>query len=62
MCGLAGWHRSSSLPDVGLEADVMAGSLSHRGPDAGGAWQSRDGTTSLGFRRLAIRDLDVRAT
>jgi len=61
MCGLAGWHRSSSLPDVGLEADVMAGSLSHRGPDAGGAWQSRDGTTSLGFRRLAIRDLDVRA-
>lgn len=61
MCGLAGWHRSRNLPDVGLSADVMAGALVHRGPDAGDSWQSHDGTTSLGFRRLAIRDLDMRA-
>ena len=39
----------------------MAGRLAHRGPDAEGTWQSHDGTTSLGFRRLAIRDLDERA-
>ena len=61
MCGLAGWHRSKNLPDVGLSADVMAGALVHRGPDAGDSWHSHDRTTSLGFRRLAIRDLDMRA-
>jgi len=61
MCGLAGWQRGSSLPDVGLTADVMAQRLAHRGPDAGGTWQSHDRTTSLGFTRLAIRDLDRRA-
>ncbi len=61
MCGLAGWHRGSSRPELGLTAGVMADRLSHRGPDASGAWQSRCGATSLGFRRLAIRDLDLRA-
>ena len=35
MCGLAGWHRSRNLPDVGLSADVMAGALVHRGPTPG---------------------------
>jgi len=61
MCGLAGWHRASSLPDVGLTADVMARRLTHRGPDAAGSWHSPNQATSLGFTRLAIRDLDRRA-
>ena len=61
MCGLAGWQRASSLPDVGLTARAMADRLTHRGPDGGGSWQSHNQTTSLGFTRLAIRDLDPRA-
>ena len=39
----------------------MAATLAHRGPDAVGDWQCPSGTLELGFRRLAIRDLDPRA-
>ena len=47
MCGLAGWNRAGSLPDVGLTADVMARRLTHRGPDAAGSWHSPNQATSL---------------
>ena len=35
--------------------------LHHRGPDGGETWIAPDGAVGLGFRRLAIVDLDVKA-
>ncbi len=61
MCGLAGWQRDVATREVGVAAEQMAATLSHRGPDADGCWTSDDGLVSLAFRRLAIRDLDPRA-
>jgi asparagine synthase (glutamine-hydrolysing) len=39
----------------------MTAAIAHRGPDSDGLWSCPNGTTVLGFRRLAIRDLDPRA-
>src|SRR5690348_9383576 len=36
----------------------MRETVHHRGPDGGLTWVSEDGTVGLGFRRLAIVDLD----
>jgi asparagine synthase (glutamine-hydrolysing) len=54
MCGIAGlvgndMHEGSAI------ARRMADRLSHRGPDAGGAWA--EGGVALGHRRLSILDL-----
>lgn len=41
--------------------DRMRETMVHRGPDGAGTWVSDDGRVGLGFRRLAIIDLDDRA-
>lgn len=52
MCGIVGLigHSDSGRKRKALE------SLSHRGPDGEGEWQSADGRVWLGHRRLAIID------
>ncbi|GIT31617.1 MAG: hypothetical protein Ct9H300mP1_36630 [Planctomycetaceae bacterium] len=62
MCGFAGLQRFDTEQAKCLDGGTMAESLAHRGPDgARGTWTCPDGTFELGFRRLAIRDLDPRA-
>src|SRR6185436_179112 len=53
ICGIVGFP-----PGPGREALVasMSSALSHRGPDADASWADRD--AALGFRRLAIIDLE----
>ncbi len=56
MCGIAGIV--SARKDVTRSRlKAMTDSLTHRGPDAEGAWRSLDGAVGLGSRRLAILDL-----
>lgn len=59
MCGIAGIvHLDPALGPVRQEhALQMAGTLSHRGPDAQTAWASPDGRCALGHARLAVIDL-----
>lgn len=62
MCGIAGAiSLASDSPGFSdrLESVVerMAGSMSHRGPDAAGLWKSAGAGTALAHRRLAIIDL-----
>lgn len=52
MCGIAIHFRSS-----GQASRLNLERLTHRGPDASGEWQSRDGRCWLGATRLAILDL-----
>jgi len=59
MCGLSGlWQPGGGREDV-LRAAVaaMAGTLVHRGPDAGGDYVDASAGVALGFRRLAIVDV-----
>ena len=56
MCGIAGiWRMAGPVSDADV-ADVkaMMGALSHRGPDAEGAWNGS--RLALGHRRLSIFD------
>ena len=39
----------------------MAERIAHRGPDSAGYLSSNNGAAHVGFRRLAIRDLNPRA-
>ncbi|MBL9188093.1 MAG: asparagine synthase (glutamine-hydrolyzing) [Opitutaceae bacterium] len=59
MCGIAGFlGRADGDRDRDLGAlRAMMASLSHRGPDADGAWRETEGRVHLGHRRLAIIDL-----
>lgn len=58
MCGIAGfWSVSSDVRDSRAALAQMTSKLSHRGPDADGAWFSPDGRLALGHRRLSIHDL-----
>jgi len=63
MCGIAGVAgAASSRPPRGVmaeRAEAMAASLSHRGPDDSGVWESPDGSVALSQRRLSIVDLSV---
>lgn len=61
MCGLAGLSLAEpeSWADGCLQA--MTSAIAHRGPDSDGFFTNGRQTTLLGFRRLAIRDLDARA-
>jgi asparagine synthase (glutamine-hydrolysing) len=61
MCGFAGL--SLARPEQWADDCVrhMTASIAHRGPDSDGFYANTDGTVQLGFRRLAIRDLDPRA-
>ena len=61
MCGIAGICLAEPVPWARDVIGRMTDSLSHRGPDSAGIYESTAGDMYLGFRRLAIRDLDGRA-
>lgn len=60
MCGICGvfsyGHPAADNRDVIVR---MRDRMTHRGPDAAGAWTSPDGTLALGHRRLSIIDLSA---
>jgi asparagine synthase (glutamine-hydrolysing) len=60
MCGIVGVLSASSVDRATVER--MRDRLAHRGPDHAGLWRSADGRICLGHRRLAIIDLDARAS
>ena len=57
MCGVAGVLHRGRLGDAPERVKRMADSLRHRGPDGEGFWCNSD--IALGFRRLAIVDLNA---
>ena len=61
MCGIAGISCDQPAPWARRLIGDMTASLAHRGPDSDGTFASPDDNVHLGFRRLAIRDLDFRA-
>lgn len=61
MCGIAGLALRHPAPWAGSVIADMTDSITHRGPDSDGHFASPDQRVWLGFRRLAIRDLDPRA-
>jgi asparagine synthase (glutamine-hydrolysing) len=63
MCGIAGTlsldpGRFRVTPE---HVDAMRETMAHRGPDGAATWVDDTGRIGLGFRRLAIIDLDERA-
>jgi|LakMenEpi03Aug12_release.lakeMendotaPanAssembly.Ray.scaffolds.fasta_scaffold08093_9 asparagine synthase (glutamine-hydrolysing) len=58
MCGFLTAFYNQKIPSVGLQWGLDR--MIHRGPDAAGVWESP--SAYLGHRRLAIMDLDQRAT
>ena len=56
MCGIVG---AVGTKDRSSDVVLAVESLRHRGPDSGGVW--REGTTTLGHRRLMIIDLAERS-
>ncbi len=63
MCGIAGVlaFRGSDFRATEDYVTRMREVLHHRGPDGGETWIAPDGAVGLGFRRLAIVDLDAKA-
>ena len=61
MCGIAGFALRHPAPWAGPIVTDMTDAIAHRGPDSDGHLSSPDQRVWLGFRRLAIRDLDPRA-
>ena len=59
MCGISGILHFGRQPDAPERVNKMANSISHRGPDDDGFWS--DVNISLGFRRLAVLDLETGA-
>jgi asparagine synthase (glutamine-hydrolysing) len=60
MCGIAGLldpGRVRGLDALGRDADRMAATLVHRGPDDHGRWVDPDGWVALSHRRLSVVDL-----
>ncbi|MCB9257617.1 MAG: asparagine synthetase B, partial [Chitinophagales bacterium] len=56
MCGISGIFSVKATASLALVQE-MTDLLKHRGPDAGGYYQSDDGHCVLGHRRLSIIDL-----
>ncbi|MCB9255499.1 MAG: asparagine synthase (glutamine-hydrolyzing) [Chitinophagales bacterium] len=56
MCGISGIFSVKATASLNLVQE-MTDLLKHRGPDAGGYYQSEDGHCVLGHRRLSIIDL-----
>ncbi|MBS0548333.1 MAG: asparagine synthase (glutamine-hydrolyzing) [Proteobacteria bacterium] len=56
MCGIAGWAGDIGIDEAALGR--MCAAVAHRGPDAEGR-HVVPGTVGLGFRRLAIIDLET---
>lgn len=66
MCGIAGLSLTHDHPAAKAVVNDMLLRIRHRGPDSDGYFASTprppgEGSVHLGFRRLAIRDLDPRA-
>lgn len=61
MCGIAGLALRHPAPWAEGTIVDMTDAIAHRGPDSDGHLSSPDQRVWLGFRRLAIRDLDPRA-
>ncbi len=61
MCGIVGLSLKSPHQNTESVVREMAGRIVHRGPDSGGDLACSQGTAHVGFRRLAIRDLNPRA-
>ena len=61
MCGITGIHLTDPDPSAHGFVLQMMDAMDHRGPDSAGTFASDDARVWLGFRRLAIRDLDTRA-
>lgn len=61
MCGIAGLALRHPAPWAAPIVADMTDAITHRGPDSDGHLSSPDQRVWLGFRRLAIRDLDPRA-
>lgn len=59
MCGFVGVLHRGRIPDAPARVAAMAASIRHRGPDSDGFWS--DEAIALGFRRLAIVDLETGA-
>ena len=60
MCGICGFVdplRGGSRQQLEATVTAMASTLSHRGPDAHGAWADAKAGAALGHRRLSIIDL-----
>lgn len=60
MCGLAGFidpGRGRGGDELRAVAGRMAGELTHRGPDDGGAWADAAAGFGVGHRRLSILEL-----
>jgi asparagine synthase (glutamine-hydrolysing) len=61
MCGFTGLSLAEPLPWAEHALRQMTDAIAHRGPDSDGFHVDARQTSMLGFRRLAIRDLDPRA-
>ncbi|MDA0284254.1 MAG: asparagine synthase (glutamine-hydrolyzing) [Planctomycetota bacterium] len=61
MCGFTGLSLAEPFPWAENALHHMTGAIAHRGPDSDGFHIDTRRTSLLGFRRLAIRDLDPRA-
>src|SRR5690348_1400284 len=59
MCGVVGIAHFGRVADAPTRVASMAASIIHRGPDDDGFWY--DENVALGFRRLAIVDLETGA-
>jgi asparagine synthase (glutamine-hydrolysing) len=56
MCGIAGLLHRGQIGDASERVQRMTDAIRHRGPDGEGYWAN--GEIALGFRRLAIVDLE----
>jgi len=61
MCGFTGLSLAEPFPWAENALHRMTDAIAHRGPDSDGFHVVTPHTSLLGFRRLAIRDLDPRA-
>ena len=62
MCGITGFFSATSLrsaEDSQRVLEAMSCTLTHRGPDDGGAWLDAASGIGLGHRRLSIIDLSA---
>lgn len=61
MCGIAGLWQQATLEQNVTTVKHMLNTLTHRGPDDNGLWDTQNGTVVLGQQRLAIIDLSPSA-
>lgn len=59
MCGIFGVFQPRGATPIGADIDAALSLMLHRGPDGEGRWSSADGRYQVGFRRLAIIDLET---